>query len=400
MVTNYEPQANEMRRKICIVTGTRAEYGLFYWLMKAIQADSDLELQIIATGMHLSPEFGLTYRQIEEDGFKINKKIEMLLSSDTPVGISKSMGLGMIGFAEAYDELKPDILVLLGDRFEIFCAAGAACVSRIPIGHIHGGETTRGAVDEAFRHSITKMSHLHFTATDEYRKRVIQLGESPDRVFNVGALGIENIRKLPLLSREDLEKEIGFSLGQQYILVTYHPVTLEQATAQTQFQNLLDAIDTIDGLRVIFTKSNADTEGRIINQMIDEYVTTETNAAISFTSMGQLRYLSAMKHVEAVVGNSSSGIVEAPSFKVPTVNIGDRQKGRIQTKSVINCSPAKEAIVKSIKQALSTEFRQSLQNLRNPYEGENTAKTIKETIRHFDLKNILKKEFYDIKMDS
>jgi len=385
-----------MKRKICIVTGTRAEYGLLYWLMKEIQADADLELQIIATGMHLSPEFGLTYRKIEEDGFTIDKKIEMLLSSDTPVGISKSMGLGMIGFSEAYAELQPDIVILLGDRFETFCAAGAACVSRIPIGHIHGGETTQGAVDEAFRHSITKMSHLHFTATEEYRKRVIQLGENPERVSNVGALGIENIRKLPLQSREDLEKEIDLSLGQQCILVTYHPVTLEQATARMQFQNLLNAIDTIDGLHIIFTKANADTEGRIINQMIDEYGTTEKNVAISFTSMGQLRYLSAMKHVDAVVGNSSSGIVEAPSFKVPTVNIGDRQKGRVQTRSVINCSPTKDAIIQALKQALSPEFLHSIQDMTNPYERENTARNIKEIISHFDLMNILKKEFYDI----
>lgn len=387
---NYNP------RTICIITGTRAEYGLLYWLMKEIQEDADLELQIIAAGMHLSPEFGLTYRQIEKDGFKIDRKIEMLLSSDTPVGISKSMGLGMIGYGEALHRMKPDILVLLGDRFETFCMAAAAQVSRIPIAHVHGGETTQGAMDEAFRHSITKMSHLHFTSTEAYRKRVIQLGESPDRVFNVGALGIENIRKLPLLSREDLEKEIGFSLGRQCILVTYHPVTLEQATAQMQFQNLLNAIDTIDGLRAIFTKANADTEGRIINQMIDEYVTIKKNTVISFTSMGQLRYLSAVKHVDAVVGNSSSGIVEAPSFKVPTVNIGDRQKGRIQTRSVINCSPTKDAIVQALKQAFSLEFRQSIQDMTSPYERENTARNIKETIRDFDLKNILKKEFYDM----
>jgi GDP/UDP-N,N'-diacetylbacillosamine 2-epimerase (hydrolysing) len=388
-----------MKRKICIVTGTRAEYGLLYWLMKKIREDPDLKLQIIATGMHLSPEFGLTYRQIEEDGFKIDKKIEMLLSSDTSVGISKSIGLGMIGFSEAYADLKPDIMVLLGDRFEIISAAVAAMIARIPIAHLHGGETTEGAFDEAIRHSITKMSHLHFTAAEEYRRRVIQLGENPERVFNFGAIGIENIRKLSLLSREDLEKEIGFSLGQKCILVTYHPVTLELSTAQTQFQNLVDAIDVIDDLRVIFTKANADIEGRIINQLIDEYVTIRKNtAAIAFTSLGQLRYLSAMKHVDAVVGNSSSGIVEAPSFKVPTVNIGDRQKGRVQTRSVINCSPTKVAIIKALKQALSPEFRQSIQDMTNPYERENTARNIKKIIKHFDLKNILKKEFFDISM--
>jgi len=384
-------------RTICITTGTRAEYGLLYWLMKEIQNDPDLELQLIATGMHLSPVFGLTYRQIEKDGFKINKKIEMLLSSDTSIGISKSMGLGMIGFAEAYADLKPDIVVLLGDRFEVFSAAAAAMIARIPIAHLHGGETTEGAFDEAIRHSITKMSHLHFTSTGEYRKRVIQLGENPERVFNVGATGIENIQKLPLLLQEDLESEIGFSLGQQCLLVTYHPVTLEQATSQMQFQNLLNAIDTIDGLHVIFTKANADTEGRIINWMIDEYVSTKKkSSAISFTSMGQVRYLSAMKHVDAVVGNSSSGIVEAPSFKTPTVNIGDRQKGRIQSRSVINCSPTKDAIIQALKQAFSPEFRQSIQEMTNPYGKENTARNIKEIIKYFDLTNILKKEFCDI----
>jgi GDP/UDP-N,N'-diacetylbacillosamine 2-epimerase (hydrolysing) len=386
-------------RKICIVTGTRAEYGLLYLLMKEIQQDADLELQIIATGMHLSPEFGLTYKQIEEDGFTIDRKIEMLLSSDTPVGISKSMGLGMIGFADGYEGLKPDIIILLGDRFETFCAAAAACVSRIPIAHIYGGETTQGAMDEAFRHSITKMSHLHFTSTEDYRKRVIQLGEPPDTVFNVGGLGIENIRRLTLLSQKDLEKEIGFSLGEKSALVTYHPVTLEKAAAKLQFGNLLNAIDAIDDLHVIFTKANADAEGRIINQMIDEYVQTRKDMVISFTSMGQIRYLSAMKHVDAVVGNSSSGIVEAPSFKVPTVNIGDRQKGRIQAKSVINCYPEKEAILQALRRALSPKFRQIIQDIENPYEKEDTAKNIKGILKQFDAKNILKKEFYDITID-
>jgi GDP/UDP-N,N'-diacetylbacillosamine 2-epimerase (hydrolysing) len=306
------------------------------------------------------------------------------------------MGLGMIGFSEAYADLKPDIIILLGDRFETFCAAGVACVSRIPIAHIHGGETTQGAVDEGFRHSITKMSHLHFTSTEDYRKRVIQLGENSERVYNVGALGIGNIRKLSLLSRENLEIEIDFSLGKQCILVTYHPVTLEQETAQIQFQNILNAIDAIDGLHAIFTKANADTEGRIINQMIDQYVATEKNATISFISMGQIRYLSAMKHVDAVVGNSSSGIIEAPTFKVPTVNIGDRQKGRVQARSIVNCSPTKNAIIQALKKALSLEFRQNIQDMTNPYEKEDTAKNIKKTTKKVDLSSILKKEFYDI----
>jgi len=314
-------------RTICIVTGTRAEYGLLYWLMKEIQNDPNLVLQIIVTGMHLSSEFGLTYKQIEKDGFKIDKKIEMLLSSDTPIGISKSMGLGVIGFAEAYADLKPDIVVLLGDRFEIFSAASAAIIARIPIAHLHGGETTEGAFDEAIRHSITKMSHLHFTAAEEYRRRVIQLGEFPARVFNVGGLGIDNIKKLKLMSREEFENSINFKLDPKNLMITFHPVTLEHATAGEQFQNLLNALDELHDTRFIFTKPNADTEGRIITQMIDDYVSRNKYEAISFVNLGQLRYLSAMQFIDGVVGNSSSGLVGGPTFKIGTINIGDRQRG-------------------------------------------------------------------------
>jgi len=318
---NYKP------RTICIVTGTRAEYGLLYWLMKEIQVDPDLKLQIIATGMHLSPEFGLTYRQIEKEGFKIDRKIEMLLSSDTPTGISKSMGLGMIGFSEAYVDLKPDIIVLLGDRFEIFSAASAAMIARIPIAHLHGGESTEGAFDEAIRHSITKMSHLHFTATEEYRRRVVQLGESPDRVFNVGGLGIDNIKKLKLMSREEFENSIDFKLSSKNLMITFHPVTLEHATSREQFQNLLNALDELHDTRFIFTKPNADTEGRVIIKMIDDYVSRNKYEAISFVNLGQLRYLSAMQFIDGVVGNSSSGLAGGPTFKIGTINIGDRQRG-------------------------------------------------------------------------
>jgi len=314
-------------RTICIVTGTRAEYGLLYWLMKEIQVDPDLKLQIIATGMHLSPEFGLTYRQIEKEGFKIDRKIEMLLSSDTPTGISKSMGLGMIGFSEAYVDLKPDIIVLLGDRFEIFSAASAAMIARIPIAHLHGGESTEGAFDEAIRHSITKMSHLHFTATEEYRRRVVQLGESPDRVFNVGGLGIDNIKKLKLMSREEFENSIDFKLSSKNLMITFHPVTLEHATSREQFQNLLNALDELHDTRFIFTKPNADTEGRVIIKMIDDYVSRNKYEAISFVNLGQLRYLSAMQFIDGVVGNSSSGLAGGPTFKIGTINIGDRQRG-------------------------------------------------------------------------
>ncbi len=392
-----------MKRKICIVTGSRAEYGLLYRLMKKIQDDADLELQIIATGMHLSPEFGMTYTLIEKDGFHINKKIEMLLSSDTSIGISKSMGIALIGFADAYDELSPDLVVLLGDRFETMCAANTACVARIPIAHIHGGESTTGAIDEAFRHSITKMSHLHFTSTQKYKTRVIQLGESPERVFNVGAIGIENIKRVQLLSKPELEKQIDFILEIPYFLVTFHPVTMENETAGKQFSFLLQALDTFlnpqgvtSKFKVIFTKANADTQGRVINQMIDEYVSTNLGKAVSFISMGQKRYLSAMKYANAVIGNSSSGIIEAPSFKIPTINIGDRQKGRIQATSILNCLPTKDAITKSIQQVLSTDFTQRMGNMINPYEKDNTAQNIKKTIKEFDLRNILKKDFYDI----
>ncbi len=383
-------------RKICIVTGTRAEYGLLYWLMKEIQEDTDLELQLIATGMHLSPEFGLTYKQIEKDGFKIDKKIEMLLSSDTSVGISKSMGLGMIGFAYAYEDLSPDIIVLLGDRFETFIAAAAATIARIPIAHIHGGETTQGATDEAFRHSITKMSHLHFTATDEYRKRVIQLGESPNSVFNVGGLGIDNIKNLKLLDCEAFEHSINFTLGQKNLLVTFHPVTLEHSTAKKQFQNLLNALDELEDTKTIFTNPNADTEGRIIIQMIDDYVSKNSHKAVAFVSLGQLRYLSAMQFVDGVVGNSSSGLAEAPSFKIGTIDIGDRQKGRIKADSVIDCEPSKESILIAIRKLYSNEFQEQLKNVENPYGEGGAAEKIKKILKEIDLTNILKKKFYDI----
>ncbi len=385
-----------MKRKVCVVTGTRAEYGLFYWLLREISNDPELDLRIIATGMHLSPEFGLTYREIEKDGFHIHKKLEVLLSSDTPVGISKSMGLAHIVLAEAYEELKPDLVVLLGDRFETLCAAAAACVARIPVAHIAGGETTQGAFDEAFRHGITKMSHLHFTSTEEYRRRVVQLGESPDRVFNVGALGVENIKRLSLLSREELAKEIGFQMGERCLLVTFHPVTLEKASAGAQFQALLDALDGMSDARVVFTKANADTDGRIINQMIDGYAAANPERTVAFTSMGRLRYLSAMKYAAAVVGNSSSGIVETPSFRIPTINIGDRQKGRMQAASVINCGPEKDGILAALEKAFSPEFQRLVKDVTSPYEKDDPAGNIKEVIKKFDLTGILKKEFHDL----
>jgi GDP/UDP-N,N'-diacetylbacillosamine 2-epimerase (hydrolysing) len=382
-------------RKICVVTGTRAEYGLLYWLMKEIQADINLELQVIVTGMHLSHEFGLTYQEIEKE-FNINKKIEMLLSSDTSVGISKSMGLAQISFAEAYSELNPDIVVLLGDRFEIFSAASAAMISRIPLAHIHGGETTEGAFDEAIRHSITKMSHLHFVATEKYRQRVIQLGEAPERVFNFGAPGLDNIHKLKLLTKDEFEKSIDFGLGKKNLLVTFHPVTLEQGTAKEQFQQLLNALDNLEDTHIIFTKANADTDGRVINAMIDRYVLTNTNKSIAFSSLGQLRYLSALAVVDAVVGNSSSGLIEAPSFKIGTINIGDRQKGRIKSESIIDCQPNSEKIGSAICRLYSSEFQQKLLNVKNPYGEGGSSQKIAGVLSTHSLTKLLKKKFIDL----
>lgn len=382
------------KRKICVVTGTRAEYGLLYWLMKEIEADSDLELQIIATGMHLSPEFGLTYKEIEKD-FAIDKKIEMLLSSDTPVGISKSMGLAQISFAEAYEELKPDVVIVLGDRYEIFSAVSAAMIARIPITHLHGGETTEGAFDEAIRHSITKMSHLHFTATEEYRKRVIQLGENPEYVFNVGGMGIENIKRLSLLSKEEFENSINFTLAKKNLLLTFHPVTLEKSTANIQFQELLNTIDDLQETHLIFTKANSDTDGRFINQMIDEYVAKNHYKSVCFTSLGQLRYLSALQYIDAVVGNSSSGLAEAPSFKIGTINIGDRQKGRIRAASVIDCEPTKESILQALDRLYSEGFQSALKTVKNPYGDGIASQKILEVLKRVSLGSILKKSFYD-----
>jgi GDP/UDP-N,N'-diacetylbacillosamine 2-epimerase (hydrolysing) len=384
-------------KKICVVTGTRAEYGLLRPLIKKISEDNELHLQLVATGMHLSPEFGLTYKEIEEDGFIIDEKIEMLLSSDTAVGISKSVGLAMIGFADAFEKLKPDIVIVLGDRYEIFAATTVAMVFKIPIAHIHGGETTEGAFDEGFRHSITKMSYLHFTSTEEYRKRVTQLGENPDRVFNVGAIGIESIKELKLLDRNQLEQNINFKFGKNTALVTFHPVTLENSNFKEQFQELLNALDRFNDLKLIFTKSNSDTDGRIINFMIDEYVENNKNKAIAFTSMGQLRYLSAMKYVDLVMGNSSSGIIEAPFFKIPTINIGDRQKGRIQGKTIINCEPIENEICKAIELGVSIDFKNKIKNTVNVYGDGNVTEKILNIIKDKLNREIkLKKSFYDI----
>lgn len=386
----------QVKRKICVVTGSRAEYGLLYWLMKEIQDDSALELQVIVTGMHLSPEFGLTWKQVEQDGFIIHRKVEMLLSSDTPVGISKSIGLGVIGFADALECLRPDVLVVLGDRFEIFAACQAAMTHRIPIAHIHGGEITEGAVDDAIRHAITKMSHLHFTATESYRQRVIQLGEQPQRVFNVGAPGLDNIFRLQLLDKPQLEQAIGFKLGKRNLLVTFHPVTLENATAASQFGNLLKALDCFDDSHIIFTLPNADADGRVIIGMIEQYRQRFPERIASFVSLGSLRYLSALKYMDAVIGNSSSGLIEAPAFKIGTINIGDRQKGRLCADSVIHCGPEVDAIVQAFNRLFSEKFQESLKTVENPYGNSGASAKIKELLKSQSLDGLLKKSFYDL----
>ncbi|MCD4722127.1 MAG: UDP-N-acetylglucosamine 2-epimerase [Desulfobacula sp.] len=384
-------------KKICIFTGTRAEYGLLQPLMAEIKNDSALCMTILVSGMHLSSEFGMTYRLIEEDGFTIDEKIEILLSSDSSTGLCKSMGLGIIEYAGALERLDPELLVVLGDRFEAFSVVTAALVRNIPVAHIHGGEVTVGAMDDAFRHAITKMSHLHFTCSEEYKKRVIQLGEHPDRVFNVGGLGTENIRKIQLMAEDEVKKKIGLLTRDAYFLVTFHPVTLETYKTKAQFEQLLSALmdSRFKDFKIIITKANADTNGRMINQMIDVFVKENKKQVISFSTMGQLKYLSAMKYAAAVIGNSSSGILEAPAFKIPVVNVGKRQQGRINAENVINCVCRKNDIIFSIEKAISKAFNESIKSMTNPFEQPETATTIKNIIKNFDLSGITLKEFYD-----
>ncbi|MBE0471609.1 MAG: UDP-N-acetylglucosamine 2-epimerase (hydrolyzing) [Methyloprofundus sp.] len=384
-----------MNRKICVITGTRAEYGLLRWVMQGIKDDPELTLQIIATGMHLSPEFGLTYQAIEQDGFQIDRKVEMLTSSDTPAGIAKSMGLGLIGFADVLAQLQPDIIVVLGDRFEIFAAVSAALVARIPVAHLHGGETTEGAFDEALRHSITKMSHLHFVAAEEYRQRVIQLGEHPERVFLVGGLGIDNILRLELLSRTELEQALDFKLGPKNLLITFHPVTLETTTAADQMQALLLALEELEDTQLIFTLPNADTNGRSLIKMIEQFTVKHSNAR-AYTSLGQLRYLSCIAYVNGVVGNSSSGLIEVPSFNKGTINIGDRQRGRLQAESIINCEPTLSSIRAALKKLYSIEFQAKLSSVSNPYGNGGASDKIIDILKQFKVNEIIKKKFHDL----
>lgn len=382
-------------RKICIVTGTRAEFGLLRPLIEQIRDDVDFDLQLVATGMHLSPEFGYTVDEITQAGFRVDRKVECILSSDSSVGISKSIALAVSGFADVFADLRPELLIVLGDRTEIFASVIAGAMANIPIAHLHGGETTEGAYDEAIRHSITKFSHLHFTSTESYRKRVIQLGEQPDKVYNVGAIGLDSIKKMKLLNKEDFEKSIGFTLAKKNILVTYHPVTLEKDSPVETFQSILNVLDVLKDVGIIFTHANSDKNGRVINRMILDYVNKNSHKSVEFKSLGQLRYLSALQFVDCVVGNSSSGILEVPTFNIATVNIGDRQKGRISNKSVIHSDNSLKSIEKSINLALSSEFREAIRSQNQLYGDGNATERIIQILKNQD-KISLKKSFYNI----
>lgn len=382
------------RRKICVVTGTRAEYGLLYWLMKEIQADEALILQVVVTGMHLSPEFGLTYKGIEADGFIIDAKVEMLLSSDTPVGVAKSIGLGVIGFAESLDRLKPGIMVVLGDRFEILAAVQAALIARIPVAHIAGGDVTEGAFDESIRHSITKMAHLHFVTNEQSAIRVCQMGEDPAHVYNVGNPGLDHLSRTKLLSRQELEENLGFAFREHNLLITFHPATLDNRSAVSQFEQLLLALDRLgEQVGLLFTYPNADPQGRALIAVLDSYVSKHDNAK-AFSSLGQQRYLSLLAQVDAVVGNSSSGLYEAPSFKIPTVNIGDRQKGRLRSESVLDCEPDSDSILNAIQKAMKLDCSKVI----NPYgDGNSSMRILAELKKHKDYLSLLQKMFFEVK---
>lgn len=382
-------------RKICFVTGTRAEYGLLSRLMRLVKEDNDLRLQVIATNMHLMPEYGETYKEIEKDGFTIDKKVYMHKPSDDAHGIILSMAEEMHGMNDALSELKPDILVLLGDRYEILVAAQVALIHRVPIAHIHGGEVTEGAFDDAIRHSVTKMSSLHFTSCEEYRHRVIQMGEQPSRVFDVGSLGVENIKAVPLMTKDELEASLDFKIDTQTILVTYHPVTLGGDPAK-DIHEFLDALDQFKELKVIFTMPNSDTGRDAIALAVENYVEKHSNSAKAYTSLGLRRYLSTLQFVKAAVGNSSSGIIEVPSFGIPTLNIGDRQKGRLASKSVVNCGTSKDEVIAGLKLCLSEEMQKAAKTYENPYAKPDTANLIYQELKNVVLAGLNLKTFFDL----
>lgn len=384
-----------MSRRICVITGARAEYGLLRLLMQGIRDDEQCELQLVVTGMHLSPEFGSTYKVIEADGFRIDRKVEILLSSDSAVGIGKSVGLGVIGFSEAFEQLHPDLIVVLGDRFEILSAVTAALFARIPVLHIHGGEVTEGAVDESMRHAITKMSHVHCVAVEEYRRRVIQLGEQPDNVHCVGGLGVDAIKQIKLLNRTELESALDFRFKHRNLLITFHPETLAEDSGEAQMAELLKALGEMDDTGLIFTLPNADAGGRRLIVMLQDFVARNTNAR-AYSSLGQLSYLSCMSLCDGVIGNSSSGLLEAPTLKKGAVNIGNRQRGRLLAASVINCRPEHQEIKAAIQQLYSPSFQASLVGVRNPYGDGGASERVLSLIKGQQLDGLTQKPFHDL----
>ena len=383
------------KRRICVITGTRAEYGLLKRLIQAIDGSKEFHLQLIATGMHLSKQFGYTYKEIESDGFKIDKKIDIKLGSDTPAGISKSTSLGLIGFSKSLEELQPDLVLILGDRFEILSASIASMFLRIPIAHLHGGELTEGATDEAIRHSITKLSHLHFVASEEYKNRVIQLGEDPKNVFLVGGLGVDAIKSAKLLNRTELEDSLNLKFRKKNILVTFHPVTLEDSTSGYQMKELLKALSQLNDTTIIFTMPNADIDGKILFSLIKDF-TKEYSNAYAFTSLGQLKYFSSIAQVDCVIGNSSSGLLEVPTFRKATINIGDRQRGRLKAASVIDCDPNLKSISRALKQIYNPKFFKKLQSTKNPYGDGLAVEKIISVLQNISFKGLLKKKFYNL----
>lgn len=385
-----------MTRRVAVVTGTRAEYGLLRKLLTNMREDSLLSLKLIVTGTHLSEKFGLTKREIKDDGFAIAAELPILQNSDSSVAISQSMSYAITGLTNSFKELQPDLVLILGDRFEIFAAAIAAHLSKIPVAHIHGGETTEGVMDEAFRHSITKLAQIHFVSTEVYRNRVIQLGENPRSVFRVGSLGVENLKSTHIIDRKKLEADLRFRFSNKNILVTYHPVTLDATKADYGFSELLKSLSELHETTLIFTYPNADVGGLRIIESIKQFVKNNPNA-YAFPSLGQDRYFSCMKHVDVVVGNSSSGLIEVPSMKKPSINIGDRQSGRVRAVSVIDCPPVKEKIMEALELAFSFAFLEKIKNADNPYELEGTSSKILNTIKHYNLTGILKKKFYDLR---
>jgi len=383
-------------KKIAIITATRAEYGLLRPLIELVHKDPELELQLLVTGAHLSPYHGNTWQQIETDGYPIDKKIEILLSSDTPVAVSKAMGLAQVSFAETFEELKPDIVVILGDRYEMLAIASTSLLFNIPIAHLHGGELTFGAIDDSIRHAITKMSSLHFTSTEEYRKRVIQMGEAPGSVFNTGAIGLDNIRNLKLFNQQELESAIGTKLKNRNFLITYHPETRNNESIIYQMDQLLGTLDGFDNdTLLLFTGANADVHGNEINAIFKEFVTNHPKKSLFFESLGQIRYLSCLKHFDMVIGNSSSGIIEAPSFRIPVVNIGERQAGRIMAQNVISCQNSKAEIKSAIRKGLSASFRKSIEFLISPYGEGNAAPQIIDILKKSCIQGV--KKFHDLK---